>query len=153
MLIQMLKTASIELHAHIAIFVLLALSKDSVTIKDDLKLGGPLLDLARSIMVECTQQSQNLTAIVNQILILVAMPLNVNQMEFTDKKMAIIDKKLVDQSSAERTWLSSKPFIQNLRRLKFLALYCLESWLTSDPEMRNVLATIAGEDPSQEIQE
>lgn len=65
MLLQMLKIANIEVHAHISVLVLLALSNNSVKIQDDLKLGGPMLDLAKSIMVECTQQSQSISAIVN----------------------------------------------------------------------------------------
>ena len=74
-------------------------------------------------------------------------------MTFIDKKFAIIEERLVEKANAERTWLSSKPFVKNLRRLKFMALYSLEQWLTSDFEMRAVLANIAGEDPSPEIQE
>ena len=54
MLLQMLKIADIELHAHISVLVLLALSSNNVKIQDDLKLGGPMLDLAKCIMVECT---------------------------------------------------------------------------------------------------
>ena len=65
MLLQMLKIADIEVHAHISVLVLIALSSNSVKIQDDLKLGGPMLDLAKSIMVDCTQQSQSISAIVN----------------------------------------------------------------------------------------
>lgn len=111
-LISVIEAAGLSAHAHMAILILVALSRDNLSIKEDLKLDGPLLLFARSILVHAIRRQASLESVQNMLLVLVAMPLSRSQIEFLDKKFKIIDQNLIEGALAERTWLSSKSLVK-----------------------------------------
>jgi len=91
------------------------------------------------------------------LLDLVCLPLSQKSLGFTDKKLKIVDQTSVSKALAVRTWLASKNLIslvgKEVRKLSYIALYALEGWFSDDGEMKKELAVIAGDEPSELIQE
>jgi len=157
MLQSLLLAAGLEKHGHIAGLILISLAKGVVTTPDGQTVDAPLLRYARQLLVLATERAGTLHSIQNLLLTLVALPLSQTQGEYTDGKFKIISPTLVEQAMEERAWLLSTSLLsggaKGLRQLKFMILFVLENLLTSDAEMKSVLATIAGGDPSEEVQE
>ena len=120
-------------------------------------MEGILLDLARAILIDSIHRLESLAPIQNLILDLACLPLSEATQALTDKKLKIVNQAAVSRALAGRTWLASNKSMplanKDVSRFNYIALYALETWLSSDKEMKKELASIAGEEPSLHIQE
>ena len=70
------------------------------------------------------------------MLTLVSIHISANEEEFLGKKFEIIDKNLVKAATKEGSWLISKDHVnstpKDIRKLKFIVLYIIESWFRHD---------------------
>jgi hypothetical protein len=107
----MIERAGILAHSHTVVFLLLAHSRDNISIVEDLKMEGVLLSFARAILVHAIKRLGSLAPIQNLLLTLGSLPLSEKTLSFTDKKLKIVDKTCVSKALAVRTWLSSNNLI------------------------------------------
>lgn len=156
LLLQMVERAGFESYAHIAVLMLLQEARGSLTLSAKFKVESPSLHFARSLLLRSIEVQGSLVSVQNLLLCLCSLPLSAGTLEHCDSELQILEPELVSEALVARTWLSSKGLVsvgKEARSLRYIVLFCLQTWLDSDASFQGLLSSIAGSEPSVEIQE
>lgn len=131
----MASSAGHALYSHMVVYLLLVEAKGSVAVTSDLKIESVALRFARAVLLNSMRALGSLLPVQNLVLCQSCLPLTTETLDYCDKELQILSPLLVSEALAARTWLSSKGLVLTgapARSLRFLTLFCLETWLSTD---------------------